>query len=99
MPDAKVYRVIGEATDPDERIRLQWGENLDGLMKARKITPSQLARQLTEEYGQKASRQAVESWIAGRYAPTPAKQAAIGTIFGVPARLIFTIENAAPVAA
>lgn len=87
-------RIIGGATDPDERIRIEWADSLRGHMAERKLTKEQLRLRLKDEHDIEVSRQTVESWLAGKYAPRPHVQAALGTIFQVPARYLFPINNA-----
>ena len=95
----KVIQVIGGATDPDERIRIEWGQSLEEHLDAQGVTLKQLRHRLNEEHGISVSRQAVEAWLAGQYSPRPSVQAAIGSILNVPARRIFDIQNAPRVAA
>lgn len=89
---AKVISVIGEATEPDERFRLEWGLSLEEHMSAQDVSIKELVRRLAE-LDVTVTRQAVESWISGKTAPRPYHQAAIGTCLNVPARRLFPIEN------
>lgn len=91
---AKTRTVIGEATDPDERIRLDWAETLRDLLAERDWSPAKFRLLLLNEQHVDVSRQTVEAWLSGKYAPRPHVQAEIGTLFGIPARQIFRIENA-----
>lgn len=101
MARTKPYTVIGEATDPDERIRLEWAESLREAMAEQDINVPKL-RSLLHELGvgsvkdgtlEPVSRQTVEAWVSGKWAPRPHVQAALGTIFGIPARILFPIKN------
>lgn len=95
----KATKVIGGATDPDERIRIEWGQNLAEAMAAQDLMVKGLAKKLDDEFEIKVSRQAVESWLAGKYAPRPYVQGAIGAILGIPARVLFPISTPARTAA
>lgn len=91
---AKVITVIGEATEPDERIRIEWAQSLDECMDAAGLTVKGLVAELAKlEPPITVTRQAVESWLAGKTAPRPYYQQAIGTVLNMPARRVFPLEN------
>lgn len=89
----ETHTAIGAATEPDERIRLEWAQALSEQMELKNVSVRDLIRELTEQFDITISRQAVESWLAGKTAPRPVTQAAIGTILGVPASRLFKIDN------
>lgn len=89
---AQPYSVIGDATDPDERIRLEWATLLRDHLDAHELKPKTLAHRLEQEHGIVVTRQAVESWLAGKTAPRPATQAAIAAILRVPPRSLFPLN-------
>lgn len=91
----KTRTAIGGATDPDERIRIEWGQNLADVMATQGVTIKSLRHKLAEEFDVEVSRQAVEAWLAGTYAPRPHMQGLIGAVLHTPARTIFPINNPA----
>lgn len=88
----KVITVIGDKTDPEERIRLEWGQSLTERMKSLNVT-SKVLRHRLAELGVVVTRQAIESWMAGKTAPRPYHQAAIGTCLFTDARHLFPLTN------
>lgn len=88
----QAYSVIGGATDPDERIRLEWADSLREHLDHHGLKPKGLVHRLDAEHGITVTRQAVESWLAGKTAPRPATQAAIAAILRVPPRSLFPLN-------
>jgi DNA-binding XRE family transcriptional regulator len=88
-----VTKIVGAAADPDVHIRLRWAENLRSAMKLRDVTKAELIQRLRAE-GITVTRQAIETWLAGEYAPRPHIQQAIGKALNYEARAIFTLEAA-----
>lgn len=88
--NAKVI-TIGEDPDPEQRLRNKWAANLADHLRAHGIERKELAHLLNER-GMKVSRQAVDCWLAGEYAPRPIMQAHIAAILRVPAHSLFPIE-------
>lgn len=82
----------GQQMDPEERLRHKWAESLAEHMEFRSINKKELLLRL-DELGVSVTRQAIESWLAGKTAPRPHYQAALGTVFDVPVRRLFPIEN------
>lgn len=78
--------------DPEQRLRFDWSESLAEHMKAQEVTVKQLVAKLAE-LDIEVTRQAVELWLKGQTSPRPHHQAALGTVFNVPARRLFPIEN------
>lgn len=87
----KTTQVIGGATNPDERIRIEWGQNLAEQMALRELTPKGLAQKIRDEFDETVSRQAVDAWIAGEYAPRPYMQGVLGALFAIPPRVLFPL--------
>lgn len=89
-----VTKVVGEAADPELVLRQKWSESLVDHMKAQQppMTSKALSHALAD-LGVDVSRQAIESWMKGYTSPRPHHQAALGTVFHVPVRSLFPIEN------
>lgn len=88
-----VTQVVLRDTDPEERLRLTWAQSLREFMTFRGVNPKQLRQRLKEDHGIEVTRQAVESWLAGKTAPRPYYQQAIGSVLDMPARTVFPLEN------
>lgn len=83
---------LGGEMTTDQRIRQEWAESLAEHMTHRDMSVKQLVAALAE-LDVEVTRQAVESWLAGKTSPRPSHQAALGTVFDIPARRMFSIEN------
>lgn len=83
--------IIIEDPDPERRLRNKWARNLADHLDAQGITVKGLKHAL-DERGVKVSRQAIEAWLDGLYAPKPTHQAHIAAVLRVPAHLLFPIE-------
>jgi hypothetical protein len=91
---------IGEKTRPAQRRRLIWSDKLaaqlrfvgwvtsDGKPDARRLHAAVVAA------GGKASRQAVQQWLAGSTAPTPENQAVVARVLHTAPHLLFPVEAA-----
>lgn len=88
-----VTQAILPGTDPEERLRLVWAQSLREHMEFRRLTVKQLRLRLAEEHDVDVTRQAIESWLAGKTAPRPYYQQAIGAVLDMPARTVFPLEN------
>lgn len=87
-----VTQVIPSDADPEIRLRLEWARSLRDHMAFRDVTVKELRRRLSL-LKVDVSRQGIESWLAGKTAPRPHVQRAIGTALDMPARSIFPLEN------
>src|SRR5256885_7741485 len=92
MRNSPVTKVIPPGVDPEVRIRTEWSINLHDAMRDRGVDKYELLRRLAR-HDIYVTRQAIESWLAGKTSPRPHVQQAIGTALDIPARLIFRIEN------
>lgn len=91
---AKPYTAIGGATEPDERIRIEWGQSLAECMDAQDLTIKGLVAALEAlEPPITVTRQAVESWLTGKTSPRPYYQQAIGTVLNMPPRRVFPLDS------
>lgn len=87
-----VVQILGEASTREELIRFRWHQALLRAMKFRDVDDKELRRRLAA-LNVEVTRQAVESWTAGKTCPRPHIQEAIGTALDMPAREIFPLEN------
>jgi hypothetical protein len=79
------------ATDPNERLRIIWGEKLGDQLDALGLTPKRFCRLLEDEGGVEVSLQSVYAWLGGKWAPKPTTQAAIAKVLKVPAHHLFPV--------
>lgn len=93
---------LGTESDPAKRLRLEWAESLaEHMVAVGKLTNSdgqamsrkQLQRALADQ-GVEVTMQAIGCWLRGETSPRPHHQAALATVFSVPARRLFPIEAA-----
>lgn len=85
---------MGEHPDPEQRLRDAWAESLASHMKVKGLTPKGLRHELAK-LGYTVSRQAVEAWLAAKYAPRPHMQAAVAAVLQVPTHHLFPIDRVA----
>lgn len=93
---------FGIEPDPARRLRLEWAESLNDHMAAigkltnpdgAPMSRKQLQHALAER-GIEVSMQGIGCWLRGETSPRPHHQAALASIFAVPARRLFPIEAA-----
>lgn len=84
---------IGTESDPAKRLRLEWAESLEEHMAAVGMTRKQLQQALRER-GVEVTMQGIGCWLRGETSPRPHHQAALASVFSVPARRLFPIEAA-----
>jgi hypothetical protein len=91
---------IGDQTPPAQRRRIVWAQKLEEQMRfvgwvtdTGKVDHKRLHRAVVEAGG-RATRQAVEQWLAGKTSPTPENQAVIAKVLRTAPHFIFPVEAA-----
>lgn len=74
----------------DAAVRREWAVALSETLDRLEFSWEDLQRLLGER-GCHVSRQAVQGWLAGRFAPRPTHQALIASVLQVPHRLLFPV--------
>lgn len=81
--------VIPEGVSPVIRQRIEWGQNLDNLLKERGWTRKRFVLLVFEQYGIEISEASLSSWIKGDVAPRSDAQAAMAGVAGLPHHMLF----------
>lgn len=86
-------RYIGDKTSPAQRRRIKWGERLAEQIKFVGWEPKRFRYELAQA-GLEVSRQAVECWLAGKYAPSVENQAVIAKVLRTAPHILFPADAA-----
>lgn len=89
VQDVLVVKTYG-ISDPDDRIRAEWGQLLDEHLTTLVVTRKDLRKRLSD-IGIEVSDQAIGQWIRGETSPRPSVQAAIAHVLRVPPRSLWPL--------